>query len=282
MRPTTPKGSRPECTNRCAEVLTLFLPCQNTGTYHVSTAMLERGIRKLACLAALAALATPLAFPQEASSLKPPPYRGVTVFVDGIFVTPVPGVPLTAVVEIQSTQVLSDGSTDVRKSFANIARDSQGRIYNERRQLVGPSFTETPRILGFHIYDPETKLNTFLDPSTHLARQSIFRGRGPEPANDPLATDQDLGTEIMEGVSVHGTRRSGTLPAATSGTGNAVVVTDEYWYSEDLHLNMLEKRNDPRTAQQTVTVTKVDRSEPNPAMLEVPADYKVVDENPAN
>jgi len=34
--------------------------------------------------------------------------------------------------------------------------------------------------------------------------------------------------------------------------------------------------------QQTVTVTKVDRSEPNPAILEVPADYKVIDENPAN
>jgi hypothetical protein len=76
------------------------------------------------------------------------------------------GCAATAVVQIHSTQILSDGSTEARKSFANIARDSQGRIYNERRQVVGPTFTGTPRILGFHIYDPETKLNTFLDPST--------------------------------------------------------------------------------------------------------------------
>jgi hypothetical protein len=244
--------------------------------------MLQESVRKIACLAAFAALAAPIAFPQEASSPKPPPYRGVTVFVDGIFVTPVPGVPLTAVVEIQSTQVLSDGSTEVRKSFANIARDSQGRIYNERRQLVGPSFAGTPQVLGFHIFDPETKLNTFLDPSTHLARQSIFRGRSADSALDPQTAEQDLGIGTMEGVSVRGTLRSRTVPAPVSGTGKVVVVTDEYWYSEDLHLNMLEKRDDPRTGQQTVTVTKVDRGEPNPAIFEVPAGYKVVDENPPN
>jgi hypothetical protein len=45
---------------------------------------------------------------------------------------------------------------------------------------------------------------------------------------------------------------------------------------------MLEKRDDPRSGQQTVTVTQVDRSEPDQAMFQVPAGYKVVDENPEN
>jgi hypothetical protein len=252
--------------------------------------MLLKRIRRIACLASLTALASPVVFSQEGSTSKPPPTRGVAVLVSGVFVTPVPGVPLSAVVELQSTQVLIDGSTNVRKSFANIARDSQGRIYNERRQLVNPSFTGTPQIVSFHIFDPNTRLNTFLDPSTHLARQSAWHppepaeqtGGSPVSTRDPLVQEKDLGTEIMDGLSVHGTLKTRTVPAAVSGTGRDVVVTDEIWYSDELHLNMLEKRDDPRTGKQTVTVTHVDRSEPNQAMFAVPAGYKVVDENPEN
>jgi hypothetical protein len=256
----------------------------------MSAAMLLEGIKKAAFLAAVAALMTPLAFSQEATTAKPPPYRGVTVLVDGIFVTPIPGEPLTAVVELKSTQVLTDGSTNASKTIANIARDSQGRIYNERRELVSPSFTGNPQLLSFHIFDPETRLNTFLNPSTRLARQTTWHppasaaepNSGSSVSRDPLVEEKDLGTRTMEGLLVHGTLRTRTVPATASGTDKAVVVTDEFWYSDELHLNMLEKRDDPRSGQQTVTVTQVDRSEPDQAMFQVPAGYKVVDENPEN
>jgi hypothetical protein len=253
--------------------------------------MLLKSIRRIACVTSLATLASPVVFSQEGSTSKPPPTRGVAVIVSGIFVTPVQGVPLSAVVELQSTQLLIDGSTNVRTSFANIARDSQGRIYNERRQLVNPSFTGTPQIIAFHIFDPNTSLNTFLNPSTHLARQSTWHppestaeqtAGSPVSARDSLVEEKDLGTETMDGLSVHGTLKTRTIPAAVSGTGRAVVVTDEIWYSDELHLNILEKRDDPRTGKQTVTVTRVDRSEPNQALFEVPAGYKLVDENPEN
>lgn len=209
--------------------------------------------------------------------------------VDGVFVTPVPGVPLTAIVELESRQILADGSTDVKKTINNIARDSLGRIYNERRQLVSPSFTGSPKLLSFHTFDPETGLNTFLYPSTHIARQTTRPEPGavaepkpgaPVPAGNPLVEEKDLGTEIMENVVVHGIRRNRTVPATASGTGKAVVITDEYWYSDELHLNMLVKHDDPRSGQQIVTVTHVDRNEPDQAMFQVPADYKVVDETP--
>jgi hypothetical protein len=253
--------------------------------------MLEESIRKLACLAAFAALAAPLVLAQAASDLKPPQYRGVALFVDGIFVTPVPGAPLTAIVELQSAQILADGSIEVRKSIANVARDSQGRIYNERRQLVSPSFTGDPQLLSFHIFDPETRLNTFLNPWTHIARQTTWTAPAPVAEPKPsspvsvrksLVDGEDLGTEIMESVLVHGIRKTRTVPATDSGTGKAVVVADEYWYSDELHLNMLVKHDDPRSGQQTVTLTHVDRSEPDQAMFQVPAGYKVVDENPEN
>ncbi len=118
------------------------------------------------------------AFAQEAATRQTPPaYRGVEMRVGGVFVTPVPNVPLTAVAEIESTQTLDDGSTVSKKTIDNIARDSQGRIYNERREMVAEDFQGVPPLMSGHIYDPTTQLNTFMDPSTKLARQSIFLAR---------------------------------------------------------------------------------------------------------
>lgn len=240
-------------------------------------------------MATVAALAVSFGFSQGSSTLKPPPYPGVSVHVAGVFVTPIPGLPLTAIVEVESSQILADGSTNVKKTIEHIARDFQGRIYNERRQLVSPSFTGTPIILSFHIYDPVTRLNTFLDPMTHLARQTTRpestpaddpRVGAPVGTRNPQLAEEDLGTEKIENVWVHGIRRSRTVPATASGTGKAVVVTEEYWYSEELHLNMLVRQDDPRSGQQTVTVTHVDRNEPNSVIFQIPAGYKVVDETP--
>jgi hypothetical protein len=230
---------------------------------------------------------------QEVAKQSPPPYRGVQTHVDGVFVTPVPNVPLSAVAEVRSTQALDDGSSVGKKTFNNIARDSQGRIYNERRSLVPETFDGAPQIISMHIYDPNTKVNTFLEVETRLARQSVSLETAPAmaaapgrpsvvPVNRPGYQEQDLGTESMENTVVHGVRKTRTIPATASGTGKPVIVTDEYWYSEELHLNMLVKHDDPRTGQQTITITQVNRSEPPPSTFEIPAAYKIVDETPVS
>jgi hypothetical protein len=238
--------------------------------------MFKRTVRTIALLAAVAGPASAPVYSQELPDLSPPPYRGVTAVVDGIFVTPVPGAPLTAVVEVESTQVLADGSALSKKSIANIARDSQGRIYNERRQLVSPSYTGQPPILSFHIFNPETRLSIFVNPATRIARQFTLS----QPTPRPPTNGEDLGNQVMENVLAHGIRVTRTVPAAVSGTGMPVIVTDECWYSDELHLNMLVKHDDPRTGQQTVSVTRLSRAEPDEAMFKVPAGFKIVDETP--
>ncbi len=246
--------------------------------------MLRNCVKKFSAVLAFAILSSPGAFCQETAST-PPPYRGVEQHIAGVFVTPVPNVPFTATAEVESSQVLPDGSTEQKKTFNNIARDSAGRIYNERRSLVPSSFNGTPQILSMHLYDPQNRLSTFMDPFTHIARENVL----PKPEVDPTrqvtnssAQGEDLGSDTMENVQVHGTRKSKAIPAQFSGTGQAIVVTDEYWYSEDLHLNMLVKHNDPRTGEQTVTVTHVSRAEPDPVMFQVPSGYKIVDETPVS
>ena len=242
----------------------------------VGTPMFKSTVRMIALLAAVAGPASSPVFSQEPSDLAPPPYGGVTAFVDGIFVTPVPGAPLTALVAVESTQVLADGSALSKKSIANIARDSQGRIYNERRQLVSPSFNGQPPILSFHIFDPETRQSIFVNPATRVARQFTLS----QPIHRPPTSGEDLGSQVMENVLAHGIRVTRTVPAAASGTGKPVIVTDEYWYSAELHLNMLVKHDDPRTGLQTVSVTRLSRAEPDEAMFKVPTGFKIVDETP--
>jgi hypothetical protein len=175
-------------------------------------------------------------------------------------------------VQLESKQTLPDGTTEVKKTINNIARDLQGRIYNERRKWMSPSVSGAPLLLSAHIYDPVTGLNTFLDPATRIARQTARFTR--EVGQEVVAAPQ----EAKNGTP--GNRTTKTILAAESGTGKPVVVSDEYWYSEELHLNMLVKHTDPRTGEQTVTVTHVDRNEPSSTTFQIPAGYKVVDETP--
>jgi len=91
---------------------------------------------------------------------------------------------------------------------------------------------------------------------------------------------EDLGSDIMENIDVKGTRRTVTIPAQMNTTGIDLTVVDEYWYSEDLHVNLLLRHNDPRTGEQTVTLKEIKREEPAQEFFEVPQNYKIVDMTP--
>ncbi len=221
----------------------------------------------------------------------PPDYRGVTERVGGIFLTPAPGAPFTASVNIVSKKVLPDGESSVQTTIEHIARDSSGRIYNERRAMVAAPLQGDPQLLSGHIYDPTTHLNTFLNPFTHLAHQQIFERPTPPP-NQPapslgrhdggeLTTVTDLGDQTVDATQLHGTRKVWTVPATVSGTGKPITITDEYWYSPALSVYLILKHEDPRTGEQIVAVQDVSQKEPDPSQFQIPARFRIVDETPA-
>jgi hypothetical protein len=212
-------------------------------------------------------------------------------FGGGIFVTPVPGAPFSAVAVQEMKQTLRDGSLFQRKTQALIARDSAGRIRNERREVLAANSTREPALLSVHLYDPETQLNTFLNPFTHLARQqTLSRASNIAPpgnwAQQPKTSFgsnvrlEDLGAGVLDGIEVHGYRRTITLSGDSTGTGKPVALVDEYWYSEELRVNLLSKHSDPRTGNLTMSVTNLNRTEPDPNLFEIPQGYKVVDLTP--
>jgi hypothetical protein len=202
-----------------------------------------------------------------------------------IFVTPIPANPFSGTVNVERSFVQKDGQIVKSKTAREIGRDSRGRIFNEMRTLVPASSNESPQVVGIHIYDPETRATIMVNDRQHTFRKgtvnrppdavppsflSASSGLNTLPQNQ-FTKEEDLGNKVIEGLSVHGVLQSQTIPAENGGKG--VVITDEYWYSEDLRINLVLKHNDPRTGGVAMTVTGIKRSEPDPARFEIPAGY---------
>jgi hypothetical protein len=202
-----------------------------------------------------------------------------------IFVTPIPANPFTGTVNVQRSFVQKDGQIVKSKTAREIGRDSRGRIFNEMRTLVPAASNQSPEVVGVHIYDPETRVNIMVNDRQHTFRKgtsnrppetvppsflSASSGLNTLPQNQ-FTKEEDLGNKVIEGLTVHGVRQSQTIPAENGG--KSVVITDEYWYSEDLRINLVLKHNDPRTGGVAMTVTGIKRSEPDPARFEIPAGY---------
>ncbi len=204
-----------------------------------------------------------------------------------MFVTPIPGAPFSATVQLERTDLRPDGSAVASHSTIAIARDADGRIHNEYRPFTPAAVTRALPILSIHLYDPQTRISTMLYPQQHTF--SVFAVNRPPATDTPqgfasrtnfgappsqFASEQDLGTRTIAGLQAHGIRESQTIPAEASGTGQALLVTDDYWYSADLRINLEVVHTDPRLGGFTTTVTTVSRTPPDPQLFTVPADYQ--------
>jgi TonB family protein len=88
-----------------------------------------------------------------------------------------------------------------------------------------------------------------------------------------------LGNDFKDGLQLNGTRETRTYRSGSIGNDQPVVITTEYWYAPGLHLNISVKRTDPRFGIQTVHLTELRREEPDVTLFEVPAEYKLINEN---
>ena len=200
------------------------------------------------------------------------------------FMTPIPNAPFSGVVNIEQTIVRKDGSVMQLKSTREVARDTRGRIHNELRALNFASSPDTPELLHIHLYDPQTRISTEIDvrkrtfwtrtmnhpPSTEPPSIRFAAPDGNAPPNE-FTKQEDLGIREIAGVPAHGIRQTQT--ATDENNCKEVVITDEYWYSQDLRINLMIKHSDPRKETTQMTVDQVTRTEPDPAFFEVPEGY---------
>ena len=98
---------------------------------------------------------------------------------------------------------------------------------------------------------------------------------GSVPRNEPKI--EDLGQQTIEGVAATGTRKTITIPAGQIGNEQPISIVSENWYSPELKMTIVSKRNDPRVGETEFRLTNIQRGEPAASLFQVPAGYEVRD-----
>jgi len=86
-----------------------------------------------------------------------------------------------------------------------------------------------------------------------------------------------LAKQTIEGVECEGARTVVTMPAGAIGNERPIETVNETWYSPELQMMILSKRSDPRFGESTYRVTNIVRSEPEPALFQIPSEYTIID-----
>src|SRR3984957_8475413 len=216
------------------------------------------------------------------------PDGGTQYFVDGISVLPIAGKPFSGRSTTEWTRTLADGSVVKHHLLTVVARDSQGRIHREKHHFVPLDSNEQSKLIELKISDPITHTRTICNAATHRCSVSGYHAPTsfkPRPVGEfdngkRSLTRESLGSDSMDGLNVVGTRETVTISPGVIGNSQPLVTTREFWYSPDLQVNLSVTREDTREGTQPDRGQDVSRSEPDPAMFQVPAGYVVDSREP--
>jgi len=211
----------------------------------------------------------------------------------GINLRSIAGIPFSADVVQESTQVQIDGGRVVIETHGKMFRDSAGRTRSETEMAGTTAGTGIRHYIT--IFDPVEQLNIRLDPQTKTATLFPFPASAPMPrdvelklahalARNPKAAQQqglveaqDLGPSTMQGFTVTGVRRTVPAEARQVGTEKARNVVVESWFSQELKIELQSRTDDPMLGVRTTKLVNIVNTEPDPAMFHVPADYTIKD-----
>jgi hypothetical protein len=84
-----------------------------------------------------------------------------------------------------------------------------------------------------------------------------------------------LGQRRIEGSKAIGTRSERTIAAGEMGNELPITISTETWVSEDLDVVLYSRQHDPLIGDTTFRLQQIQRSEPDPALFQVPPDYTV-------
>ena len=250
-------------------------------------------------LLVLAVLLSANALPQpQAPPAGPQPVRqmhdedgGVRETLESIVITPMARSPFTATLQTEWVRTLANGGTITVANQRRIARDSQGRVYQERWLLVPKNGPHQSQMSAIQISDPNRHVlftcmmldersvcdETFYAPSPTTVVKFEGPPTGPLPNDGGEAVHEELGKQQIAGFETVGTRDSTTFNPGVFGNDSALTVEREYWYSPQLGINLLSKRIDPRFGSQTFTISEITTAEPDVQLFDLPKGFKVVD-----
>jgi hypothetical protein len=213
------------------------------------------------------------------------PDGGTRQRVESVVILPMTNAPFSAVVTTEWTRIMPDGSTGTIKNHRTVARDSLGRVFQERRYFSPDGDKQVTRLSELDYQDPTRHEMSVCRPDTRVC--TVYRFDAPTTASVPKAgalangmgsvTLEDLGRKTIDNVEVVGSREVTTLNAGVMGNEKPQPIVKEFWYSPQLQINVITKRFDPRaSAIQNFEVGNINLAEPDPKMFEPPVGYRMV------
>jgi hypothetical protein len=233
-------------------------------------------------------------------------------------VSTIQGAPFFAEVLSETVRTLPDGSRVSQKQPpSRIYRDSKGRVRYDVPEGWHGITSYTPAPARIYIYDPVAKLQYSLVPEEFkayaykmvpLPAALVPRFRSPRsmpgiwanPPELPLGalnlpgvmllpsgqrapfqpeiSEQLLGLKQMEGVGAEGKRVINKTPVGWNGFERSLEISLEIWVSKDLDCLVSWAMSDPRVGQSSWKLSRIDRSEPDPSLFVVPANFTVVNQ----
>jgi hypothetical protein len=202
------------------------------------------------------------------------------------------GQPFRAEVNARKTKTKPDGKQVTYESHGIVARDSEGRVLQERlpspRVVLSDGVTSTT--LSARVTDPGAKLEFRWDDITRM----VFKMRPlehqirttPEPLDAcereegktrtyPDGTTQrieSLGERSIQGIPTRGCRVYALIPAQPNVQSRTIV--DDSWSSTEMGMSLLLVHHDPSGEDETIQLNNLVPGEPDSALFQPPADYK--------
>jgi len=87
----------------------------------------------------------------------------------------------------------------------------------------------------------------------------------------------DLGKQSVAGLETVGTRETTIIPAGTVGNNSPLLSKREFWFSPQLGVNLISKRQDPFSGTQNFEVSDITLGDPDAKLFEVPSGFKILD-----
>lgn len=203
-----------------------------------------------------------------------------------LYFSPTAGAPFTAIVHTTWARTLPDGSTETHENARVVARDNDGRVFQERRTFVPvPNPQNEQSMVSATQYD---------DPMAHVQYRCFPNGRvcnefplfaftareipaGLQPDGTTYLTRENLGADTFAGLDVVRTRETFSFYRASVGNTKTILRTVDYWYSPALGVNMQVVRHDPRDGDQKLWLSDLVETAPEAQWFRVPDGYQIVD-----
>lgn len=174
-----------------------------------------------------------------------------------------------------------DGTHVDRSVTQTIYRDDQGRVRREINGGANISILDPAAGIGYNLNVEQkiamkrTLAAPMIESQTRIPTQSLVDLARAQASRRSNMTVDDLGTQVVSGVSAQGVRVTTTVPAGTFGNDRDLKTVVDRWVSIDLHVLVKSVTTDSRSGPTTYELTSLVMGAPDPALFQVPAGYTV-------